>query len=452
MNPFTSFSSATFGALLLLCSASVAQAANPSIVEVTSPRGVKAWLVEDHKLPLISMHFAFRGGVEQDPPDQQGLAVLATALLTQGAGPYDDRAFQERLAAQAIQLDVTASRDEISGQMKTLARTQTEAFRLLGLALTKPRFAQDAFDRLRDEQLTSIKFQLSTPAWQGRYALYQSIFGTHPYGFRSLGTPSSLAALTPADAATFVRTHLAKDNLAVAVVGAIDAASLSAALDQVFGTLPDHAALSVVPEVVWPQTPQTLLVQREGKQTDILLTRPMLRRDDPAWYAAEIANYILGGGGFTARLMKAVRAKEGLTYGISTGLSSMESTSMLVGSFSTDNAKAKDALALLKQVWQAFYDEGVTQDEVNAAQDYMIGSMPIALTSTDAIAQTLLAMQTENLGKDYLDRRPSLLKAVTKADVDRVIRDWFDPAHLSASFVGSPEGLSFDHKQDMLTE
>ncbi|MDD3182150.1 MAG: pitrilysin family protein, partial [Alphaproteobacteria bacterium] len=381
-----------------------------------------------------------------------GLAVLTTSLLTQGAGPYTDRDFQEKLAAHAIQMDISASRDQIVGQLKTLSRTQKEAFKLLGLALTKPRFEQQAFDRVRDEQLTSIKFQLSSPSWQGRYALYQTIFGTHPYGYRSLGMPQTLAVVTRDDAASFAQEHLAKDNLYVSVVGDIDASTLSSVLDQVFGALPDHAVLAAVPEVVWPNMTKTLLVSRQGKQTNILFTRPMLRREKPDWYAAEIANYILGGGGFTARLMKAVRAKEGLTYGISTGLSSMDHASMLVGAFSTDNAKAHEAMALLKKVWQNFYDNGVTQTELDAARDYLMGSMPISLTSTDAISQTLLAMQTEKLGQDYLDRHAALLQAVTKADVDRVIQEWFDPAKMSASFVGVPKGFSFDDKRELITE
>jgi zinc protease len=435
---------------LLLCSP--VKAANPEIVEVTSAGGLKAWLVEDHKLPLVSMRFAFRGGVEQDRADQQGLAVLSASLLTQGAGPYDAAAFQERLAARSISMDVSATRDWIVGQAKTLSRTKQEAFRLLALALTKPKFEPRPFDRLRNQQIAAVKMQLSNPSWQARYALYGHIFPDHPYQQRSLGTAQSLGRLTRDDVAQFLAPRLAKDNLVIAVVGDIDRQELAEVLDEVFGALPVRADLTPVHDVLPPQRSKTIEIDREGKQTEVHFAGPMLSRKDKDWYAAEIANYILGGGGFISRLMKAVRAEEGLTYGISTGLAAMEYASVLSGSFSSENAQTGKALSLVQEVWQEFYEKGVTQEEVMAAQDYLIGSLAISLTSTDAIAQTLLAMQMEDLGRDYLDKRESFLWAVGQEDVNRVIRKWFDPRRVSYSLVGRPYGVNADEKRNLVTE
>jgi len=440
---------AVLGACLICASA---HAAGPQIVEVTSKSGIKAWLVEDHKLPLISLRFAFQGGVETDPADKQGLAVLATSLLTQGAGPYDDRAFQERLAAQSIQMDISAGRDYTVGEVKTLRRAKEEAFHFLGLALTKPRFDEPTFERVRDGQLTAVKAQLANPGWQGRVALFRSVFGDHPYSYRSLGSLGTVKRLTRADAQAFVQQRLAKDKLFVSVVGAISPDELAAALDAVFAALPAQASPDTLGPALWPATNKTILVTREGTQTNILLATPMLHRDDPDWYAAEIANYILGGGGFISRLMKAVRAKEGLTYGIGTSLSSMEKASLLVGHVATDNAKVAEVLSLLKSVWQTFYDKGVTADEVTAAQDYLTGSLPLSLTSTDAIASTLLVMQTEKLGIDYLDKQQEKYRAVTRDDVQRVIAKWFNPDRTDISLVGKPESVTIDQKNELIAE
>jgi len=444
---------------IILCAAcalflfpAIAQAATPKVTEVTSRSGIKAWLVEDHTLPLISLRFAFRGGVEFDPADKQGLAVLATSLLTQGAGPYDDKAFQDRLSSRSIQMEIGASRDEISGEVKTLTREKKEAFRLLALALTRPRFDQEAFDRAVRQQLTAQKMQKAKADWQGRYALYRAVFGEHPYGYRSLGTPQSVAQITREEAKAFIHDHMAKDRLMVAVVGAITPKEVSDALDSTFGGLPAQGAVDTLAPVVWPKETASILVKREGTQTDIHFALPMLRRDDPDWYAAEIANYILGGGGFISRLMKQVRAQEGLTYGISTGLAPMDKGSMLAGSLSADNDKAGKAWAMVRDVWQGFYDGGVSEAEVQAAKDYLTGALPLSLTSTDALASVLLAMQQEKLGKDYLDTRKASLEAVTLADVQRVIVAWFDPAQLSVSFVGEPEAVSITETHNMILE
>lgn len=428
------------------------QAAGPKIVEVVSAGGIKAWLVEDHKLPLIAVRFAFAGGVETDPVDKQGLAVLTTNLLTQGAGPYDDQAFQEKLAALSIQMDISAGRDYTQGEVKCLSRAKDDAFRLLGLALTQPRFDREAFDQLRSRQQTALTAQLASPGWQGRVALYGALFGDHPYAYRSLGTGRSLQTLTPDDARQFVKDYMTKDRLSVAVVGAISPVELRVALDRVFGPLPAQGKPDGLAPVVWPDESRTTTVTREGTQTNLLLALPMPKREDPDWYAADIANHILGGGGFTARLMKAVRAQKGLTYGISTSLAPMRKTSMLSGAVSADNDKIAQALTLTKTVWQDFYDRGVTAEEVGAAQDYLTGSLPLALTSTDAIADVLLGMQTQKLGMDYLDRHAALYRAVTKEDVERAIKKWFDPTRLSYSMVGKPEGIAADETREMLKE
>lgn len=429
-----------------------ALAATPSVIEVTSAKGIKAWLVQDKKLPLISVRFAFRGGVETDPADKQGLAVLTAGLLTQGAGPYDDQAFQEKLAALSIEMDISATRDAIVGGVKTLSANEGEAFRLLSLALTKPRFDEAVLERAKGQQKTAVTMQLAKPSWQARYALYSQMFGEHPYGYRSLGTRDSLSPLTQADAFSFSRAHLAQDNLWIAVVGDITSDALRLRLDEVFAALPAKAEADAIPPVVFEPPPTTILTRREGTQTTIAFASPMLFRADPDWHAAQVANYILGGGGFNARLMKAVRAKEGLTYGIATSLAPMEKASLLMGGFDVDNAKAGAALDLLQAVWRDYYDNGPHENEVAAAKAYLKGSAPLSLTSTDEIAATLLAMQKEGLGIDYLNRHDALVDAVTQGDVLRVIRRWFDPAGLCFSLVGSPANVSPTIAQDLVKE
>ncbi len=430
-----------------------AQAATPAVVEVTSAKGITAWLVQDDTLPLISVRFAFRGGVETDPAEKQGLAVLATGLLTQGAGAYNEKAFQEKLAALSIAMSVGATRDALIGGVKMLASHEAQAFHLLSLALTQPRFDADVFARARRQQETAVTMQLAKPSWQARYALYRQMFGEHPYGYRSLGSKASLSRLTREDAVSFAHTHLAQDSLKIAVVGAISPAVLRKRLDEVFSALPAKAAVPVIAPVVFDGTsPTTVLTRREGEQTTIAFAAPMMGRGDPDWYAGQIANYIVGGGGFNARLMKAVRIKGGLTYGISTALAPMDSASLLVGGFDADNAKAGEAMEVVYATLRDYYEKGPRDEEIAAAKAYLKGSAPLSLTSTDEIAETLLAMQRENLGIDYLNRYDALIDAASRNDVLRVIKRWFDPAQFRFSFVGAPAGVTPAVTQDMIKE
>ena len=440
-------------ALLVFFSILVCGAAHATnVVEVTSPGGIKAWLVEDHKLPLVSMQFAFRGGVEQDTADKQGLAELTLSLLNEGAGSYDAAAFQQALADHAVTMRFAAGRDALQGSVKFLSEEKTTALNLLHLALTQARFDEKQLAQVKDAQLSSLRAQLGNPDWQARYGLFQHIFGTHPYGLRHLGSIRTLSSLTQSDVRDFARHHLARDNLVVAVAGDIKPRELGQQLDVVFGELPKHAKLVSVGDVVMPDDKATILMRREGTQTEILFTMPGPKNDSPDWYGAEIANYILGGGGFSSRLMQEVRDKRGLTYGISTALAPMEHAGLIVGSMAANNNKTAEALDVTHNVMHRIYADGVTDAEVAAAKDYLTGALPLALTSTDKISAVLVDMQLDRRSIDYLDHRNDLLRAVTTDDVNRAVERWFDPDKMNIVMVGKPEGVVPTRTQEMMKE
>lgn len=422
------------------------------VQQVVGSSGVKAWLVEDHKLPVVAISFAFRGGVEQDQPAKQGLATMMTGLLTEGAGDLDAIAFQKHLADRNITMDFKAERDALLGSMKCLAQDKDAAFSLLALALTKPRFDTADLERERAQQQAAIRAQFANPEWQSRYALLQSLFGRHPYGQRRLGTLKTVSALTRDDVKNFADNHLARDNLVVSVAGDMTAGEVAAVLDRVFGDLPRKAHLAKIPAAGWPGKAVQIVVPREGTQTAVMFALPAPRQDDADWYPAEIANYIFGGGGFSSRLMQEVRDKKGLTYGIDTGLSPSEHASLMVGSMASDNPKTREAWDIVLATLQRFYEDGVTAKEIDAAKDYMTGSLPLALTSTDRIAGVLTQMQLEHRPPHYLDIRNDLIRKVTPEQVNNAIHRWFNPAVLVSAMTGRPEGMASAETRQLVRE
>jgi zinc protease len=434
---------------IFLCWISTTPAYAVDIQEVTSDKsGIKAWLVEDHKLPIVAMRFAFAGGSEQDPADKQGLATLSMNALSEGAGPYDADAFQKQLADLSITLDINAGRDQIEGGIKCLSADKQKAFDLLHLALSKPHFASQDIERLRAQQLSLLRQQIANPNWQARYALFSQLFANHPYSERHLGSTQTLASITRDDILDFTSKHLARDNLIIAVAGDMTPAELSAALDKIFADLPAHAQLALIADA--PDTPDTptILVKREGTQSDVLFSMPGPKRNDSDWYAAEIANYILGGGGFSSRLMQDVRDKKGLTYGIDTALAPSDHAGLILGQAAIDNPKTAEALDTIKDTMHRFYTDGVSAKEINAAKDYLTGSQPLSLTSTDKIAEILVSIQHDKLGRDYLDRYNNLIRTVSLDDINHAIEHWFNPDKVTWVIVGKPEGISVTRTQD----
>jgi zinc protease len=437
--PRTALAAFALAFLALLLCAPPAHAIR--IERVVSPGGIEAWLVPDPKVPVLSMEFSFEGGMATDPEGKEGLANLASTLLDEGAGPYDSRAFQQRLSDNSISLGFTAGADAFFGSFKTLTETRDEAVDLLRLALTQPRFEQDAVERMRSAVLSGIRRSLGDPDYLSRAAFYDAAYPGHPYGRRSKGTLDSVPRITVEDLRGFAQTRFARGNLTVGVSGDITAEELGPLLDRVFGELPAEASMPDIPDRA-PQTAgETLVVPRPIGQSIVLMGQPGIARDDPDWFAATIMNYVLGGGGFGSRLMEEIREKRGLSYGVYSYLLPFEHSALAAAGGSTANANAGTMIELMKGEWSRMREEGVTEEELADAKTYLTGSFPLQFTSTEAIAGILLQVQRDELGIDYLDRRDALIEGVTIGDVNRVAKELLAPEKLLTVVVGQPEGV-----------
>lgn len=420
------------------------------VQEITSEQGIKAWLVEDHNTPVVTLQFAFRGGVEQDKPDQQGLSVLLADMLTEGAGDLDAKTYQQTLAEHGIRFGLEASRDVISGSLYVLTAELPKAAEMARMALIAPRFDAEALARLKQRQQGAIKARLADPEWQARRALFAHVYPNHPYAYRSLGTAASVDAITSDALAAAAKSRLARDNLLIAAAGDITPDALAKLLDMIFGGLPEQADLTKVADISVPETGKTLLLPQEGGQALLLFVAPGISRDDPDWHAAQLVNYILGGGGFESRLMSEVRDRRGLTYGIGTSLSATEHSALVMGNARTANAKAGEAWTVTRDVWRKVYENGVTDAELQSARDYLVGSLATGFTSSSAIAGMLLSLQEDRLPMDYLDEREGKFRAVTLADAARVAKRLLDPARLTLVVTGKPDGIQPDIKDDFV--
>ena len=183
-----------------------------NIQTVTSPGGIKAWLVEEHGLPLLAMRFAFVGGSSQDPAGKPGVANLLTTMLDEGAGDMRAAEFQERQEDIAMRLGFDTGRDVFTGNLQTLTEHRDEASELLRLALTKPRFDSDAIDRMRKQVSTGITFDDKDPNKVAIRAWYRAAFADHPYARPVEGTVETVSKITPEDLEAFRKRTFASSS------------------------------------------------------------------------------------------------------------------------------------------------------------------------------------------------------------------------------------------------
>tara|TARA_R110002073_G_scaffold46471_2_gene126798 strand:+ start:2295 stop:3626 length:1332 start_codon:yes stop_codon:yes gene_type:complete len=411
------------------------------IERVISPGGIEAWLVEDHLNPIVSLNLAFRGGSALDPEGKEGLANMVSTLLDEGAGDLDSQAFQQTLEDNSITLRFSAARDSFGARVQTLTEYRDLAFDLLRQAMTQPRFDAEPVSRLRAQLLANLRHESEDADAIAGKTLMKTLYPDHPYGRPTGGTPESVAAIQIADLRAFVKERLARDTLAIGVVGDITAKELAPLLDKTFGALPAKAAPWKVPEVAPKVAGRTIIVEKPLKQSNILFADRGLMRNDPDFYAAYVMNHILGGGGFTSRLYSEVREKRGLAYSVYTYLHPMDRSAIYAGGAGTANARVAETIKVVGDEWAKLAQDGVTEAELTAAKQYLTGSFPLRFTATERIAAILVGMQTEDLGIDYLDKRNSYIEAVTLDDIRRVARKLLHPKDLTVVVVGQPKDV-----------
>ena len=429
------------GATLLSASAWVAAAQAMQIQPVTGASGVEAWLVEDHSVPVVTIRFAFAGGAALDAVGKGGAASMVASLLDEGAGPYDSLAFHRRLDDLAGQLRFSAAQDEFDGSLRTLKQNLSDTSELLRLALAEPRFAPEDIERIRGEILAGLARQAKNPrSLSGRLWMHDA-FEKHPYGSSVDGSEESVAAITRDDLAAFAGARFHRSGLIVGIVGDIDKTEAATLIDRVFGGLPKGTDETEIAETK-PLDDGALVVSRAAvPQSVVTFGQAGPKRDDPAWYAAYVLNEILGGGGFRGRLMKEIREKRGLAYGVSTQLVPYRHAGLIVGNVATENGRVAESIALVRDEWRRMREAGPTAAELDNAKTYLTGSFPLGLDSTQHIAGVLVQMQQDKLGIDYLDRRASLIGGVTLDEAREVAQKLFDPSALSFAVVGDPADL-----------
>ena len=430
---------------LLLFFGMSAQAANKflPIKEVKTPGGITLWVVEDHSLPIIAMDFLFLdSGTALDPEDKQGLARLLSNTMDEGAGELDSQTFQKAQSDNSITLVFNAGRDSFGGELKTLTRNSAKAFELLGLAMNAPRFDEEAVSRMRDGNLARIRSSLSEPDWMAARLLNDRAFESHPYGKNSGGTLSSLGKITPQDLRDFKKTYLTRDRLLISIVGDVDVKTIGPAIDAIFGNLPAKGPEKSVADTVIANPGKVYLYEQDIPQTMVEIMLPAFDNKDKDYYAQQVLNYIYGGGGFGSRLMEEVREKNGLTYGIYSSVLDLRHGDAMSISTSTKNGSVKQVLDIVKAEMLRLQNEPVTAKELEDSKSYLIGSMPLSLTSSEQIAGMILSVRARGLPINYLDTLAQNIRAVTPEDLQRVAKRILKPELAVTILVGKPEALA----------
>lgn len=397
----------------------------------------QVWFAEDHTVPMVSFNISLPAGSAYDPAGKAGLAAFAGAMIDEGAGDLSSKAFHEAVANRAIGFSARAERDYLVISVTALKEHVPEAMRLLQMALTKPRFEADALTRVRTQIIQSLQQDQVEPPRVAARAFARDFFGNHAYAHPITGEIASISAITAADLRAFARSHWVTYGIKVSVAGDITKPALTKLLGDTLRPVSNHKP-PALPNIGRLGRPGVHVVPLPVPQPTAVFGLPGIMRADPDFIPGYVANYILGGGGFSSRLTDEVRVKRGLTYGISTSLNSYSKAAVMSGQVATRANAIRQTIQVVKDTMARFAKEGPTQAELDDAKTYLTGSFPMAFASNSGTASQLGTFQRQNLDIGYVARRNSLIQAVTLADVRRVAKRLYDPARLTVVIAGTP--------------
>lgn len=414
--------------------------ATTKIERVISPGGIEAWLVQEKSVPLVAMDFAFEGGANQDPAAKPGVGYMAAALLDEGAGNLDARAFRDRADRSAVEISFRTQRDHVRGSLRVLRDKLDEGAELLRLALNEPRFDEEPIERTRAQMLTGLRRETTNPNDIASRTWWRTGFPDHPYGRPLNGSLESVPTITRDDLKDYMGRVFARDGLKIGVVGDIDAATLAPLLDRIFGALPAKGRLNPVPPTQLGGVGQKVFVELDVPQTVLSFGGLGIARKDPDFIPAYVVNHILGGGSFSSRLYREVREKRGLAYSVYSYLLPLERAALIMGGTQTRSDRADETLGLIQQEIRRLAETGPTEDELDKAKSYLKGSYALGFDTSTKIAGGLVQIQIDDLGIDYVDKRNSLIEKVTLEDVKRVSKRLLDGGFLVTMVGRAPQG------------
>ena len=412
------------------------------IQEVTSPGGIKAWLVEDETIPFVAVQFSFKGGASLDAEGKRGAINLMTATLEEGAGSRDSVAFAQAVENLGAQYSFDVGDDSLTVGMRALTENRDAAAALLAEALTKPRFDDAAIERVRAQVQSIIRAEATDPQAIAAKEMSRQAWGDHPYATSINGTQESVAGLTRQDLVAAKNRVLARDRVVVGAAGDITPEELGLLLDAVLGGLPEQGTAPLPEPADLQLTGGVTVIDWDSPQTVVSFAGPGIAIDDPDYFAAFVANHILGGGGFSSRLMEEIREKRGLTYGVGTSLATGVYGQTWQGGMAGSNATTGQAVDLIRAEWDRMAQGGVTDRELTDAKTYLTGEYPLRFDGNGSIAGILAGMQLIGFPIDYVNTRNAKVEAVTAEDVKRVAERLLDADDLRFVLVGRPEGIT----------
>jgi zinc protease len=404
----------------------------PPIKTVTLENGLKVIVIEQPSLPIVQFSLRVRAGAIHEPTDRTGLATFTAMMLRQGTTNRTADQISEAIDFVGGSLGASADVERTDVTARVLKKDFQVGLDLLADIVQNPNFPEKEIGIVRNQLLASVRGMRDDPSELSSAHLDFALFGTiHPLG-RSM-SEQSVNAITRDDLVTFHGIYYRPNNAVLAVAGDVKADEVIAAVKKAFGSWQKgDIPPAPLPEPVKLQGYKVRFVHKPGQtQTHIEIGHFGLAVTDPDYIPTVLANYVLGGGAFSSRLLQIIRSKAGKTYSIFSYFPSYSFPGYFRISTFTRNDQAFETLPLVLDEFKKFKENGITQEELQAAQDNIAGSYILRLETLSGLTTTILNNDFYGFSMDRSRNWRKLVRSVTLEQANKAIKDRFDPENLA---------------------
>jgi zinc protease len=432
--------------LALLPILSICLLALPAVANMVPQRsvlgnGIILLTSEQRALPMVSIELLIDAGSRHDTPKQEGLANLTARLLTYGTQRRTALQISETLDFIGAGLSAGCGEDLATVSMTVLKKDLATGLELLAEVLTQSTFPQEEIDRQKQSIIASIKAREENPGDIAQRRFAAALYPQSPYGRPVEGSEASVKGLEPQSLRAFYERYYRPNRTILSVVGDVSHQEIARALNQAFRSWPkgEPATAPVAPSKVG--SGETLRVNKGLTQANIILGHAGVGRENPDYYAIQVMNYILGGGGFSSRMLDSIRNERGLAYSVYSYFSAEKGHGTFELVMQTKNETALEAIRIAKAEIRRMREDLVTEAELSDAKDYLTGSFPLRFDTNRKVANFLAQVEYFQLGLDYPDRYADLIRKVTREDVQHVAQKYLKPEALITVIVANQKKI-----------
>ncbi len=397
------------------------------IEKFTLPNGLRVLVCADHKLPLVDLVAVFRGGLLTETAATNGVTALAARTLVKGTQRRSAEQLNDEIEAVGGQIRADSGNNSFSVSVEVMKPDLRLGMDILSDVLTHAAFPEEEIEREKEDQIASIKAEDEQITAVARHAMRRAVFGDHPYGLRSSGTASSVAALTRGHLLALRDECVTAKNGVLAVFGDVSVDEVRTMAEEMFGGLCEGALLMTDPPVAPALARAVEVVAHEPKQQAVLMAgfrgADALSPDRAALELIDTAS-----SDMASRFFHRIREELGLAYFV--GASQMMGFAPGIFTFylGTDPAKVDLVRKNFDEEIASLAADGLTEAELTRAKKKLIGSEAIRNQSLEAFAHVVAVDELYGLGAEHHARRAAEINAVTLEQVRAVARKYFhDP-------------------------